>query len=198
MARIAVITAPQPVMSAVQVRAGMPALAGVDEGVLDALIAAATEELDGPTGWLGRSIGLQTLELRLGAFPCGPIRLPLPPVIEVVSITYTGSGGSNVVMPTTDYDLVGDCIAPKSGWPAGCYIRVRYKAGYDETPSRIKVAVQLRVGELNGQMVHDGLLKKEVVEGVGSFEYDLGGSSQRSATSRAVEALLAGLRVWTI
>lgn len=200
MTRIAVITAPQPIMTAEQVRAGMPALAGVADAVLDGLIAAATEELDGPTGWLGRSLGAQVLELRASAFPCGGIRLALPPIGAVDAVTYADASGADVVIAQSEYNLCGDVVLPAHSWPAGGNVRVRYSAGYaaDALPGRIKIAVQLRVGELNMQMQRDGALKKEVVDGVGSFEYEVGSGGARSATSRAVESLLAGLRVWSI
>jgi hypothetical protein len=197
MARVVVITVPAPIMTAAQAQAGMPALAGVDEGVLVDLVAAASEEIGGPTGWLGRSLGEQTLELRLPAFPCGGIALPLVPIVEMVSITYTDAGG-DVVMPEADYELRTDRVVPKSGWPSGCNVRIQYKAGYNPVPAIIRTAVKLRVGELAMQFGRDATLKKEVVEGVGSFEYDVGADAKRSVTSRAVEALLGGLRVLTI
>lgn len=203
MGRIVVIEGPVPIMTAGEVQAGMPALSNIPDEVLDDIIAAAVEELDGPTGWLGRSIGMQTLELQLPAFPpCSGfagLRLRLPPVIGMVSVTYAGSDGADVVVPAADYRLHGDCLfTAGAAWPAGRDVRVRYEAGYEEIPSRIKLAVQLRVGELAAQFGRDGTLKKEVVEGIGSFEYDVGGDAKRSATSRAVEALLSGLRVLTV
>ena len=195
--RVVVITPPAAIMTAVQAQAGMPALAGLDSGVLDDLIAAAAEEIGGPTGWLGRSLGTQTLELWLPAFPCGGIALPLMPIVEMVSITYAAAG-SDVVMPGAEYELRTDRVFPKTGWPSGCNVRIRYKAGYDPVPAIIKTAVKLRVGEIAMQFGRDATLKKEVVEGVGSFEYDVGADAKRSATSRAVEALLGGLRVLTV
>lgn len=197
MARVVVITPPAAIMTAVQAQAGMPALAGVDTGVLDDLIAAAADEIGGPAGWLGRSLGMQTLELRLLAFPCGGVALPLVPIVEMVSVTYADCSG-DVVMPPADYDLRTDRVVPKSGWPTGCNVRIQYKAGYNPVPAIIKTAVKLRVGEIAMQFGRDATLKKEVVEGVGSFEYDVGADARRSATGRAVEALLGGLRVLTV
>lgn len=197
MARVVVITAPAALMTAVQARAGMPALAEVDAAVLDDLIASAADEIGGPTGWLGRSLGVQTLELRLPSFPCGGIALPLMPIVEMVSVTYADAGG-DVVVPPADYEMRTDSLVPKGGWPSGCNVRIRYKAGYDPVPAIIKTAVKLRVGEIAMQFGRDATLRKVVVEGVGSFEYDVGADAKRSATSRAVEALLSGLRVLTV
>lgn len=194
---LVVITPPSAIMAAGQAQAGMPALAGLDSGVLDDLIAAASEEIGGPTGWLGRSLGIQTLELRLPNFLCRGISLPLPPIVEMVSITYAGGAG-DIVLPSDRYALHADRLVPNGAWPSGCSVRIRYKAGYDPVPAIIRTAVKLRVGEIAMQFGRDAALKKEVVEGVGSFEYDVGSNDSRSATSQAVEALLAGLRVLTV
>lgn len=197
--RLIVIEAPEPILTADDVRAGMPALAGLGDDLVDGFIAAATEELDGPDGWLGRAIGLQLIELQMPGFAaCEPIRLPLPPIVEVESIGYRGASGAAVEVEPSDYYVSAGRIFPVSSWPSGRDVRVRYRAGYEEIPNRIKIAIQLRVGEMAVQIGRDGSLKKEVVEGVGSFEYDVGGSVERSATSRAVEALLGGLRVLTV
>lgn len=197
--RVIVIEAPEPILTADDVRAGVPALAGLGDDLVDGFIAAATEEIDGPDGWLGRAIGLQLIELQLQSFPhCEPIRLPLPPLVEVESIAYRDASGVTEELPPAAYWVSGGLACPKGSWPSGVDVRVRYRAGYEEIPSRIKAAIQLRVGELAVQIGRDGSLKKEVVEGVGSFEYDVGGASERSATSRAVEALLGGLRVLTV
>lgn len=199
MPRIVVIDAPQPIMTAAEARAGLPALGELSDEVIDVLVAAATEELDGPTGWLGRAIGMQLIELQMPAFPaCGAISLPLPPIVEVESIGYRDSTGAAVELHPSDYWVSASRVCPAAHWPSGRDVRVRYRAGYEDIPSRIKVAVQLRVGEMATQLGRDATLKKEVVEGVGSFEFDVGGNDKPSATSRAVETLLGGLRVMTI
>lgn len=204
MRHIVVIEGPQPIMTAAEARAGMPALSDIADPVVTAWIAAAAAELDGPTGWLGRALGRQTLELQLPAFPardgCRGLRLPLPPIVEIVSVTYF-TGDADVVCPGSDFQLHGCELFTgsfRTVWPGGRNVRIRYKAGYDEIPPQVKVAVQLRVGEIAMQFGRDATLKKEVVEGVGSFEYDVGSDAKRSATSRAVEALLGGLRVLTV
>src|SRR6185369_8190715 len=65
-----------------------------DDDVIDAFTAATTQHLDGRDGLLGRALIDQTWELRLSWFPCyGLLRLPLPPLIEVVSVKYIDADG---------------------------------------------------------------------------------------------------------
>lgn len=203
--RVVVITPPDPVLTAAAVRAAIPALAGVADGLLDGLIAAATEEIDGPTGWLGRAIGRQTLELRCSAFPCRGewLRLPFPPFVDVTEIAFTAPDGTDGVVASEVYRSRDGSIglAPGQSWSAvACEpdsVRIRYRAGYapDGIPAKVKSALALRVSELSHAAAADPALKKEVVEGVGSFEWDR--SIERPAISRAVEALLSGLKVYS-
>lgn len=55
---------------------------------LAADLATALGHLDGSKGVLGRALAQQTWKLYLDAFPCAPIRLPLPPLLSVGSIRY--------------------------------------------------------------------------------------------------------------
>src|SRR5690606_35307910 len=51
-----------------------------DDALIGGMIAGVVEHLDpAGKGWLGRALQPQTWELRLDAFPCGPITLPYPP-----------------------------------------------------------------------------------------------------------------------
>ena len=50
---------------------------------ISAMIAAATDMLDGRHGILGRCLEAQTWELVLDAFPAAEIRIPLGPVASV-------------------------------------------------------------------------------------------------------------------
>lgn len=204
--RVVVITPPQPVLTAVAVKAAIPALAGVADGLLEGLIAAATDEIDGPTGWLGRAIGRQTLELRRSAFPCRGewLRLPLPPFVDVTEIAFTAPDGTDGVVASEVYRARDGSVglAPGKSWPAvACEpgsVRIRYRAGYepDAVPAKVKSALALRVSELSHVGAGDPSLKKEVVEGVGSQEWDRG--IARPAISQAVESLLSGLKVYSL
>ncbi|WP_420141759.1 head-tail connector protein [Sphingomonas sp.] len=121
---------------------------------IEALIAAATAHIDGPGGWLGRAIGVQTLDAYLDNFDCGSIRLPYPPLIEVLEVEYIDANGVATLVPGTDYSLAGVSLAPGYGlsWPTPRWqreaFRVRYRAGYTEVPAPIKAAILLMVGDL--------------------------------------------------
>lgn len=96
---------------------------------------------------LQRALMLQTLETTLDAFPCVSKKTPFaqidliyPPVIDVISVTYTNTDGVDTVMPSTDYTLDSSrepaWLVPAYGtdWPATrdsiAAVRVRYRAGY--------------------------------------------------------------------
>jgi len=153
------------------------------QAYVETLIAAATSWIDGPGGWLGRAIGEQTLEARASSF-CGPLRL-MGPVLEVTSITYVNSDGSETTLEDAVYELAGDEIVLGYGesWPAlrgdreG--VRVRYQAGYETVPPAIKAAILLMVGHLYAH--------REAVSDAKPETLPLG-----------VESLLAPYRVWRL
>jgi uncharacterized phiE125 gp8 family phage protein len=121
---------------------------------VESLIAAAQGNIDGPAGWLGRCLGIQTLEVRGWDFGfCD--RLPYPPVIDVLSVAYIDPTGAVQTLPVSEYQIsVGGFLEPSYGisWPQARYerdaVRVRYRAGYEEIPAPIKHAVLLMVSHL--------------------------------------------------
>lgn len=89
---------------------------GIEDAVLETVIAAVTAYLDGPEGLLGRALLTQTWQLTLDRFPglnrrwdepwgvratgslvhdsrTRPIEIPLPPLQSIESIAYTDSTG---------------------------------------------------------------------------------------------------------
>ena len=84
--RVIVITPPAPVVTWEEADQHLR-LDGDDEQreMVERLIAAATQHIDGPDGWLGRALGLQTLEARMCGF-CDLIRLSYQPIVDVVSV----------------------------------------------------------------------------------------------------------------
>src|SRR5579875_4153338 len=110
---VAVITPPEPLVELDLAKQHLRVDDGDSDDLINAYIAAAQANIDGPGGWLGRAIGLQTLEVRLDSFhprhwerrgypiwaegawtdwTCWPlqnrIRLPYPPLVSITSITY--------------------------------------------------------------------------------------------------------------
>jgi hypothetical protein len=58
------VTPPDPIVTAADAKARVPALSAVDDGVVDALLMAMTAALDGPDGYLQRAIGVQTWDFK--------------------------------------------------------------------------------------------------------------------------------------
>lgn len=135
-----------------------------EQAFVEGCIEAASGHIDGPMGWLGRSIGVQTLEARFAAFCDEPLRLPYAPVIDVVSVKYIDAAGDEQTVDTEAYELMGQMIEPafSAAWPIprrhGEAVRIRYRAGFVENPvadplvaaipAPIKTAVLLMVGDM--------------------------------------------------
>jgi uncharacterized phiE125 gp8 family phage protein len=122
-----------------------------DDALIEALITAAREHLDGPAGTLGRCLITQTLRLTMDEWP-DEIILPCPPLISVTSIEYQ-DGGSPTYTALTSYQVTSISepgkIKPAYGewWPTiqcGTYdaIRVTYTAGYGAHPGAVPLAIK--------------------------------------------------------
>jgi uncharacterized phiE125 gp8 family phage protein len=137
-----------------------------DNEMIEALIEAAVDYCDGPTGFLGRALIDQTWELVLDEFPEDEIKIPIPPLIEVESIKYDDGDGAQQTISSSDYtvDNVSQpgWVLPVSGtWPTTFEgvnaVRVRFRCGYldqvasppvHNVPGSIKAAIKLIVGNL--------------------------------------------------
>ena len=121
--RVAVITPPTPILTAAQAKAHLRVEGDAEDAYITDLIAVATAWIDGPDGWLGRALGVQVLEAVLPSDRWrGERRLPLPPLVEIVSETPADDGATIV----------------------------RYRAGYADgaVPAPIRHAILLMVGHL--------------------------------------------------
>lgn len=129
-----------------------------DDALIEGLIAAATDHLDGWTGILGRCLVEQ--EWRYNSDVSGScIILPLGPVIEIVSVT----SGTDTIDPA-NYTLKTDAggrSRVEFGVSASGPVSITYKAGYatiaqddgppvvpaqSTVPAALKVAILLLVG----------------------------------------------------
>lgn len=152
--RVVVVTPPDPALPLDLVKRHLRVEGDADNTLIASYIEAATEHLDGPAGWLGRALGVQTLEAHLDNFDCGSIRLPYPPVIEIVSITYVDAAGVDQTIAADRYELLGPSLVPVYGasWPRPRWqreaVRVRYHAGYAQLPAAIRAALLLVIGDL--------------------------------------------------
>lgn len=129
------------------------------DNTIAAYLAAATGYVE---RHLGRRLVDQTWDLILDEFPDYEIKIPFPPLIEVVSVEYDDADGSPVTLSTDQYsvDDVSEpgWIVPASSWPSTFdginAVRIRYRAGYvsvdspsePAVPEDIKVAIKLLVG----------------------------------------------------
>lgn len=92
-----------------------------DDAKIDALIREATVQAEERTD---RSLMLQTWELVLDRFPCGPIVLPRPPFIAVSSFTYVDADGvtQSLLGSPADYQVI----------PSGHWTRAKLTPNYGE------------------------------------------------------------------
>lgn len=156
-----------------------------DPDIID-MVAAATGEIEGPNGWLGRAIMPQTLAVVLDRLEA--VRLPMPPTLEVLSVEILDDAGDATLMDEAAWRLVPDAPhmrlepAPLATWPASRAI-VTFRAGY-ETPegepvnkelATIRSWVRMRLTDL----------------------YANGGTTSNLRTSPFAEFLLTNLRVRT-
>lgn len=185
---VVVVTAPVPGISLSLVKADLRVDHDEDDTLIQAFIDAACAHIDGPQGWLGRSIWTQTLELRQNVFgSC--TRLPYGPVSEITSIKYVDGTGTEQTLAGSVYTLTnaGEIVlAHNQSWPNlrgdAEGVRIRYVAGFSTLPKAILPAVLMMVADLYA-------FRETAVVGTGS------GAIQMSTT---VENLLSSFRHWRV
>ncbi len=152
-----------------------------EDSTIAIYIRAAREFVDGPYAFLGRALVTQTWDLTLDEFPLNEIKIPLPPLQSITTITYDDSTGSAFVMNSADYyvDIASEpgWVVPVEDWPitldAINSVRIRFVAGYaantdsppDLTaniPFNIKAAMLLIIGTLyeNREQNFEGIINK--------------------------------------
>lgn len=136
-----------------------------DDDLIDSIVSAATEQLDGERGLLGRALITQTWRLTLDDFPCdtwanrhGSIWLPLPPLQSITSINYTDIDGNSQTVATSVYDVDTDSepgrVFLKSGqsWPSvkdiPNAVQITFVAGYGDAASDIPSPILLAIKNL--------------------------------------------------
>lgn len=161
---IHVVEKPAPLVSLDEARRHLVEIPAEDEEYVKALVLAATTWIDGPTGWLGRALGVQTLELETTDLYCGDdssFPLPFCPVLDVVSIRWRDSSGAMQTIAAEQYeaDLCG-VVSLSGSWPfftgQASRLYIRYKVGcgrktdagdlVTDVPEPIRHAILLLVG----------------------------------------------------
>lgn len=200
-----VIEPPKPFVTPADIAGSHPE----NDSAVAAMIEAVTEDIDGPSGWLGRSLGLQVLEQQQCDF--SDLRIRFPPVIEVVSVEFVDRQGVVWFIPPENYRLIRSSVqpeirgAPNFRWPTDLApdpdaVRIRYKAGYDgsegvgDLPKRARQAVILATQQMLTTFGPSGNVRSEDVEGVGTTQY-LDADKVAAVVQVATESLLSTLRI---
>lgn len=111
-----------------------------EDALIMGLIHAGVTHIDGQKGILGRALCTQTWDYKLDAFPA-EIRIPLPPLQSVDSISYVDENGATQTLSTSVYQVVNNGTRPSTiveaynqSWPTTrCIpqaVTVRFTAGY--------------------------------------------------------------------
>ena len=124
-------------------------------------LSAAREHCENFTGL---SLARKTYEIALDRFPDAEVELPMPPAVEVVSVTYVDAAEDVQTMASNTYVLdtyqAPAWLLPASGtsWPTpGRFInaiKVRYISGYSDDsdgeplPHALRAAMLLVLGHL--------------------------------------------------
>lgn len=143
--QVVVVTPPSALISVSLAKQHLRVDTSSDDDLITFYIAAAQSMIDGPGGWLGRAIGVQTLELRLNGFPHAiwgwssgssslfygseptpgalygshlgspSVSLPYPPLIEVTSVTYEDANGVQQTLPSSAFLASDEGLGPSFG-----------------------------------------------------------------------------------
>lgn len=204
---VRVITPPEPIVTP----GDIPGPHSDADPALAALIAAVTEEIDGPDGWLCRSLGPQTLEFT-GWLGKKRNRLPFGPVISIERVETIDEDGNVAIVDSSAWRREGDEIVAATGaaWVTARRHRVRYVAGYNGTtgatgeeaqtgavPERARQAIILSVQDLLRTGSTEAGIRSETVEGVGTQTF-LDGDKMTAIVERTCNRLLATLKVYSL
>lgn len=184
--RVVVIKAPEPIIDPKDV----PGKHDGDDAQVKALIASAQATIDGPTGWLNRALGVQTIEVATDCWPC---RVPYRPAIDIVLVEVGGVAVEGVTV-TRD-----GCLKVSGSIPSGETV-IQYRAGYDGVtnglvPANAKAAVSMMVQDLMAGAAEHGGLRSVNVDGAFTESYNSPDQVQRGRTA-SIEGLLSSLQVY--
>lgn len=225
----ALITPPtQAVVTLDEVKAQLRITSDDKDDMIATMVAAAVNELDpAGGGYLGRALRPQTWEFRLHSFyargngrlaipsPCGAaIELPIPPLIEIISVKYDDVDGvERTLTENTDFKVFGagglgkQSIAPLYGkvWPYARFfpesVRIRFTAGYDKAdnpdplPGAIKQAVHLAVRNIYSLGEQNLFQSLSSVVGVSETRWIVSPAGSELIRT-AVENMVSTYRVW--
>lgn len=192
------LSGPEPIV----VPADVPGSHASDDALIVGAIAGVQASIDGPTGWLGRSLGAQQLELTTDRL-ARSIRLPFEPVTNIISVKYRDRAGVLQTIDESNYRVAsgnrcqfGTGFALPETDCTSDSVTIVYDAGYAAggMPESAKRAVIIGVQQSKPMTDQSVMLRSENVEGVGEVSY-AASEATGELVRRAIEALLAPLRV---
>lgn len=138
-----------------EAKAHLRVISGSEDQAIEAFLAAAFEELDGPAGVLGRCLAAQTWQLQLAGWH-GPVRVPVEPVTSI-GVSYVSAAGGTFDLPAASFELAaGIGVSPVLYWKGPLPelgaetwpVRVTLLAGAVPLPATIRAAILMRVADL--------------------------------------------------
>jgi uncharacterized phiE125 gp8 family phage protein len=179
----------------------------VSDEVMDALITAARQTIDGADGWLGRALITQVWRGTLDQFPCWELNIPHPPLQSVLAINYIDGTGAQIEHPDSNYQIVParrPYITPAFGkaWPATrCQsdaVSIDFVVGYGQptdVPEPIRSAIALMASNIRSLSARNLFVSATATEGVGSTQYVVSPNAAQ-AIDTTVSALLSPFRIF--
>jgi uncharacterized phiE125 gp8 family phage protein len=143
MSRLVLVQGPMvPLLALDQVKTALRIDTSADDTYLESLIDGARAALDGADGLLGRALDVQTWRLDMQDF-ADEVELPLPPLIDVLTIDYLDLTNTRQTLSTSVYRVIeggytrrGSVIlAENASWPT-VYpgqpdgVRITFQCGY--------------------------------------------------------------------
>ncbi len=145
-----------------QAKASMSVLHSDDDDLIEDLIDAVVDYLDGPE--LGRCLINQTWQADFSAWDStGRLRLPWGNVQSITSVKYLDTDGAEQTVTSTDYaamlddsgpyvQMIASYVGPGLSTNRDDGVRVTYVAGYgataDTVPASIRAAIRIMVADL--------------------------------------------------
>lgn len=175
-----------------------------DDELLNHLIDVAVAHFDGYNGILGRCLITQTWKQTFDRFQ-DVMRLPFP-VQSITSVKYLDADGVEQTLDASYYDLRHDGLSSfvqrdrSLLWPTikadPEAVRVTFVAGFgsaSNVPAPLRQAILLSVGTLYSQTREDAGLRRIVIDGVGSKDWD---TRMLDMNQAAIDRLVAPYRLY--
>ncbi|MDI6026726.1 hypothetical protein QBK99_11040 [Corticibacterium sp. UT-5YL-CI-8] len=197
--KVRVIIPPEPLITP----ADIPGSHASDDVAVAGMIAAVTRTIDGPSGWLSRSLGPQTLELT--GYLCGKrFELPYPEVIAIDEVAFEALDGSETLVSVDDYRRRGNDLIFSNALSGAHFYRIRYEAGYDgepvadggtgPVPDEVKQALIMSVQHLKSIDVDSLYVRSVEIPDVETKHYTVTDQAD-GLIRRVTRSLLSGLEI---